>query len=61
MFWFLVRVGSWQLERFELIELKQHTNNLNKTMVERDRQIADQNQVVAEREEQIANLNQLVA
>ena len=53
-------LGSWQLERFELIELKQQTNNLNQAIADREKLIADQNQVVTECEVQIANLNQAI-
>lgn len=58
---YFAALGSRQLVRYELIELKQHANNLNQSMVERDGQIASLNQSVTERDGQIACLNQVVA
>ena len=55
---YFAALGSCQLERFELNELKKHTANLNQAVVERDGQIASLNQAVSERDGQISNLNQ---
>ena len=57
---YFTALGSRQLERFELSELKLHTSNLNQALVERDGQIASLNQAVAERDAQIINLNQAI-
>ena len=57
---FFSALGSRQLERFELGELKQHTPSLNQAVTERDGQIASLNQAVTERDGQIASLNQAV-
>jgi GT2 family glycosyltransferase len=54
-------LGTRQLERFELGQVKIHVANLNQAVAERDGQIANLNQAVAERDGQIANLNQAVA
>lgn len=54
-------LGSRQLERYELIELRQHISNLNRAVTERDTQIATLNQTVTERDAQIATLNQAVS
>lgn len=58
---YFAALGSRQLERFELNELKQHAASLNQSVAERDGQIASLNQVVAERDGQIASLKQVVA
>jgi Rhamnan synthesis protein F/Methyltransferase domain len=50
---YFAALGSWQLERFELIELKQRAVNLNQAVVERDGQIVNLNQAVAERDRAI--------
>lgn len=55
---YFVALGSWQLERFELNELKKETTNLTRVLATRDEQIANLNQVVAELDDQIANFNQ---
>jgi GT2 family glycosyltransferase len=51
-------LGSRQLERYELYDLKAQSANLNQALVERDGQIANLNEVVVERDGRIANLNQ---
>ena len=53
---YFAALGSRQLERFELNELKQHAASLNQAVTERDGQIATLNQAVTERDGQIANL-----
>lgn len=58
---YFAALGSRQLERFELNELKQHTANLNQAVAERDGRIAGLNQAVVERDEQIVSLSQAVA
>ena len=45
---YFVALGSRQLERFELIELKKRVADLNKIVAERDRRLANLNQLVAE-------------
>jgi len=55
---YFAALGSRQLERYELIELRQHISNLNRAVTERDTQIATLNQTVTERDTQIATLNQ---
>ena len=50
---YFAALGSRQLERFELSELKQHAASLNQAVTERDGQIASLNQAVAERDRQI--------
>jgi glycosyltransferase involved in cell wall biosynthesis len=54
-------LGSRQLNRFELNELKQQIASLNHAVAERDGQIASLNHAVAERDGQIASLNHAVA
>ena len=58
---YFAALGTRQLERFELNELKQHAANLNQAVAERDGQIGNLNQAIAERDGHIANLNQAVA
>jgi hypothetical protein len=58
---YFASLGSRQLERFELNDLKQRASNFNQAVAERDGQIADLNQAVVERDGQIANLNQTLA
>ncbi len=58
---YFAALGSRQLERYELNELKQHAANLNQIIAERDGQIANLNQAIAERDGQIASLTQTVA
>ncbi len=58
---YFAALGSRQLERFDLNQLKQHACSLDQAVVDRDGQIADLNQAVAERDGQIAILNQAVA
>jgi lipopolysaccharide biosynthesis protein len=58
---YFATLGSRQLERYELNELKQRAFSLNQAVVERDGQIASVNQAVAECDGQIVNLNQVVA
>jgi glycosyltransferase involved in cell wall biosynthesis len=58
---YFAALGSRQVERFELNELKQHTANLTQAVAEREGQIVNLNQAVAERDGQIVNLNQAVA
>jgi len=53
---YFAALGSRQLERFELSELKQHAASLNQAAVERDRHIAGLNQAVAERDGQIERI-----
>lgn len=53
---YFAALGSRQLERFELSELKQHAASLNQAVVERDRQIASLNQAVAERDRRIERI-----
>ncbi|MBD3768323.1 MAG: class I SAM-dependent methyltransferase, partial [Gammaproteobacteria bacterium] len=55
---YFAALGSRQLERFELNELKQHAASLNQAVADRDGQIASLNQAVADRDGQIASLNQ---
>ncbi|MGZ5053641.1 MAG: glycosyltransferase [Methylobacter sp.] len=57
---YFAALGSRQLDRFDLIELKQHVSNLNDAIAERDGQIVNLNQTIAERDGQIANLNQTI-
>ena len=45
---YFAALGSRQVERFELNELKQHTANLNQTVASRDEQIASLNQALAD-------------
>ena len=54
-------LGTRQLERFELCQLRDGVHNLNQTIAERDGQIAGLNQAVSERDGQIAGLNQAVS
>ncbi|CAA9891196.1 putative glycosyltransferase [Candidatus Methylobacter favarea] len=58
---YFAALGSRQLERFELNELKQHAANLNQVVADRQAQIASLNQAVAWLDSQIANFNQTVA
>lgn len=58
---YFAALGSRQLERYELNELKQHAASLNQAVVERDGQITDLDQAVVDRDRQIASLNQVVA
>jgi O-antigen biosynthesis protein len=58
---YFAALGSRQLERFELNELKRHTVALNQALAERDEQIANMNQAVAEREGKLVSLNQVIA
>jgi O-antigen biosynthesis protein len=53
-------LGSRQLERFELRELKQHFLCLNQAIGERDGQLDKLNQAVVGREEQLASLSQAI-
>ena len=55
---YFAALGSRQLERFELNELKQHAAGFNLAVTERDGQIASLSQAVTERDGQIASLNQ---
>ena len=55
---YFAALGSRQLERFELSELKKYTSNLNQAVVERDEQIASLTQALAERNGQIASFDQ---
>jgi len=57
---YFAALGSRQVERFELNELKQHTANLTKAVADRDAQIVSLNQGVTERDGQIANLNRQI-
>ena len=57
---YFAALGSWQLDRFELNELKRQIVNLNKTVAERDGQIASLNQAIAERDGQINKLQSTV-
>ncbi len=54
-------LGTRQLERFELGQLKVQIGSLNQTVVEHGEQILDLNQAVAERDKKILNFNQIVA
>lgn len=58
---YFAALGSRQLERFELNEIKQHASNLKHELADCNRQIANLSQAVAERDGQIASLNQAVA
>lgn len=51
-------LGSRQLERFDLDQLKQHVTNVNRAVAERDGQIGNLHQLIAERDGQITGLNQ---
>jgi len=53
-------LGSQQLERFGLNELKENAASLRQAVVERDGQITSLNQSVAERDGQIVRLNQAI-
>ena len=53
---YFASLGSRQLERYELNELKLKVNNLNQSITKRDEHIAALNQAIAERDGQIANL-----
>ncbi len=55
---YFASLGSRQLERFELNELKQQAASLNQAATARDEQIDCFNQALAERDGQIASLNQ---
>jgi GT2 family glycosyltransferase len=54
---YFASLGSRQLERFEIKELKQRVVNLNQTLGERDGQIANLSQIVVERDKVIAKQN----
>ena len=58
---YFASLGSRQLERFELNELKQQAASLNQAVTERDGQIASLNQTMTERDGQIASLNHKLA
>jgi uncharacterized coiled-coil protein SlyX len=53
-------LGSRQLVRFEVNELKRYAANLNQVVAERDGRIASLNRAVAECDAQIASLNRAV-
>lgn len=53
---YFAALGSRQLERFELDELKQHAASLNQAVVERDRQIASLDQAITERDGHIERI-----
>jgi O-antigen biosynthesis protein len=54
-------LGSRQLERFELSELKQRAVSLNQAIAERDGQLTSLKQAAAERDGQLASLKQAAA
>jgi glycosyltransferase involved in cell wall biosynthesis/SAM-dependent methyltransferase len=54
-------LGSRQLERFELNEIRQHASNLNQALSDRNGQIANLHQALSDRNGQIANLNQALS
>ena len=54
-------LGTRQMERFELDQMKLHVTNLNRAIAERDKQIDIFNQAVVERDRQIDIFNQAVA
>ena len=58
---YFAALGSCQLERFELNELKKHTANLNQAVAERDGQITGLTQDVHDKEVHIGNITQMVA
>ena len=58
---YFTSLGSRQLERFELNELKQQAVSLNQTMLDRDGQIVTLSQSVYDKEVQIGNLNSIIA
>lgn len=58
---YFASLGSRQLERFELNELKLHTPSLNQAVSERDEQIVKLSQAVTERDGQVASFNQALA
>jgi len=58
---YFTSLGSQQLERFELNELKQQAVSLNQTMLDCDGQIATLSQSVYDKEVQIGNLNSIIA
>lgn len=53
---YFAALGSRQLERFELNDVKQHTANFIQTVAELDEHIAGLNQSIAERDGQISEL-----
>jgi len=57
---YFAALGSRQVERFELNELKQHTANLTQAVADRDGQIVNLNQAVTECDGQITKLSQAV-
>ena len=58
---YFTSLGSRQLERFELNELKQQAVSLNQAMLDRDGQIVTLSQSVYDKEVQIGNLNSIIA
>ena len=54
---YFAALGSLQLERFELNEIKQHVANLNQAVAEREGQIASLNQALTERGEWAQSLD----
>lgn len=54
---YFATLGSRQLERFELNELKQHVSNLNDVIAERNGQIANLTQAVANLTQSVADRN----
>lgn len=54
-------LGGWQLERYELFELKRQVSNLNNAVSERDGEIANINHAVSERDGEIASFTQIVS
>ena len=54
-------LGTRQLERFELGQMKIHVANLNQAMAERQEQVASLERAMAERQEQVVSLERAMA
>jgi glycosyltransferase involved in cell wall biosynthesis len=57
---YFASLGSWQLQRFELNELKQQAASLNQAVHDKEIHISNLTQMLDERDGQIAHLNQAV-